>query len=420
MPHIHGRSGERYRQEFFRVRGYANWRSKGNEEHLTIYLYRDTGYLPVLLMTLLSQLRQVLPCFPFSGKNRNQSHQDLEKGLPTNSSERATHTLGGDGAGLLPATSTGPTSGDAAYESHSGFEAKFNCSHSRKRTGVPQVTSMRAASYLRRPWQAATAIPIPRLRLAYLWHLITSLCLCSMLSNKSRSGLDETTRLLDTMCAERATNRCRTDAYTSLTQQPVMNSADCENISMLGGGSHMVASSRDSSIFGSSIGRCVVCMTELMPLPPGYIVLAGMQGSPAMRRALARIRQPELDQTWMAVASSIKAANLDKPTEIIRYLDQDLPALPIMDHEWSPPHPECNKTSRAIAAIMDETLYFPFRLIPFAVLRDAAAYGNYTDLFTDLLRGITHVYNELCRLFIKYPKLRGLYEEAKTVFLSQI
>jgi hypothetical protein len=125
----------------------------------------------------------------------------------------------------------------------------------------------------------------------------------------------------------------------------------------------------------------------------------------------------------MAVTSSIKDGHwvsiLDKPTDIIQYFDLDLPDLPIIDPEWSPPHPESNKTSRAIAAIMDETLYFPFCLIPFAVLRDAVAYGNYTDLFTDLLDRIMYVYNELCRLFIKYPKLRGLYKEAKTVFLSQ-
>lgn len=406
------------------VRGYAKWRSGHNEEDLAVYLSQDIGTLSLLSMALLSQLRQLLLCFPLSSRKRNQSHLDLEKGLPRSTREGDTPpTSGGYRAGLLAANGVEPAP-SVEYEPNSDLGAEIDCDHSKKRVCPSQVTSIKAAFHQKRilHGQWVTATSIPQLGLAYLWSVLPSLCLCGMLSNKPRSGLDERTHLLGSTCAERATTLCRTDTLTSLNARPVVDSVGCDTISMLESTPHIVASPQDSNILRSSLYSCVICETELIPPPPDYIVLVLMQGSPKMRRALAQIRLPEWDETWTAVASSIKgqyrASNLDKPINDIQQFDPDLPDLPIMDLNWSPPRPYYNK--RAIAAIIDETLYFPFRLIPFAVFRDAAAYGHYTDLFMDVLNGITHVYNELCKLFIEYPEQRGVYEEAKTVFLSQI
>lgn len=429
-PHI--RSGERHRQEFFRLRGYPNWRSEGNEEDLAIYLRQDTGYLPLLLMALLSQLQQLLPCFPFPAKNRNRTTQDLEKGLPAGLLGKDTCTSSEDGAGLRPAADMEPTSKTVVYESHSGFGAEVN----RRRTDAPQVESLRTMALCPKRWPWATGIAMPRLGLA---HLLSSLCLCSASSYKSVSGVDERTHLLEARCTETAVNPCQIEAYASLNQRPVMDSVESQNISRLDGGHFLVAivdesgKQYDHNHLKPSTSITTTTTTTMtksnanaltaahrQPLRPvdGNVIMRTLPQSPFLYDKQNASPRPRMSGGSLLTPRVVGVP--PSSTDLIRKFGLDLPELPIMDQHWSPPCPESNNTSRAIAAIMDETLYFPFRLIPFAVLRDAAAHGNYTDLFMDLLNGITHVYNELCKLFIKYPKQRRLYEEAKTVFLSRI
>lgn len=137
--------------------------------------------------------------------------------------------------------------------------------------------------------------------------------------------------------------------------------------------------------------------TRMLSSPSGinnfYLLLSLTHGSPEIRKKLRLIGRPPVCQ----------------PEPL-------LPCLPIMDPQWTPPSLKSDTTPGDVANIMDEAIFYFFRLTPFFVWRDAP-YGNpdYLKLIADLCRGINRIYTSLRRLFREHPEQRAIYAKAKEV-----
>ena len=248
----------------------------------------------------------------------------------------------------------------------------------------------------------------------------SSLCLCGPLNEKSTYlDPDEKTQPLGPIHAENCPTPSQTDYQPSTNQLPEMELPMKYGIPKAAGGVQIMPPTNSDSLY-SGVDTCSLNSFSMMDNQSlscsDQCLLTGhhrWQGSISSRDICAKEDVGGLDITLSlpGVQSATKAL------EVILRADPKPPQLPIVDLEWKPPGTDSNSSAKTVAAIMDGTLSFPFRIIQFVEFRDAFAYGRYSERIIDVLYGISYVYYMLRQLFTEHPEQRAVFQKAKKVFL---
>jgi hypothetical protein len=372
LPHTYGPMLVRKLADFFRFREYPKWRSDGNVDDLAFYLNRQNrmllpahnGSWPVFVTVLAFLWQQLFLCLGFTARlAAARRHRDLESGLQVNTKESPVMSDPEEKRHRLP-FSVDLKSVISSSKSCKSWKDKIRtCSFEVRRAG---------ASYNRIPnWKWDNLFSIPRRVLAYLWFLVSSLCLYDFWNDKPfSSDPDEHLYLLDLTYTEHASAL----ANKILSALPEAN------------------------------GRHVLLLT---------------QGPPKVQMASAKILLHQWSLGYGQISSGnadhqLKLSDLNEPEDLIRQIGPELPQLPLMDPRWSPPGPDSNMTTKEIAGTIDSVMSLPFYLIPFAEFR-LVAYGHDSELVGDVLNGIFNARCKLCQLLVQYPELRRIYTEVKKV-----
>lgn len=439
LPPPVGLRSEQEQQDFFSVRKYTQWLSKGCREGLTSYKCRDSGPRRLLGDTILGQetfmalssfLQPIFPCLPllgFSHGTGNWSHLGPAKGLPVAIPESPVALACEENESKPDTTAVEPVNRINDHEFFNHLEKKKTVDCNRLLVGAPhlQIGSPRPQPHYSIALQLNNGVSMLRRAVTYACCLFPS----------RRPSLDETTCLLKPASTERHLPSSLADPRTFLIQPSAAPLPKEYGISKLGGlpirpdwdasyygvdaplpclNGNLSASGRYQYLFpctDNSLHRSTLFTTDWafsalrspIDINNCHIPLILMQGPPEVRNSLTR----------MLRASHGKAA-LDIDEDILQQAKPVLPHLPIMDPNWRPPGRDLNMSPEELAMTMDVVCFYPFQVVSFPFFRDTV-YGARLEPVKDIVKGFACMRDKLSQLFTTHPDKRALYEEAKKV-----
>ena len=341
----------------------------------------------------------------------NGSQLGLENGPRVITQESAVTSVTQETSPRRP-SSVGLETSVSAPKSYSfkGGGEDVSCHLSKKRICLLEASPVRESLCYNWSW-AKTFSTLPRGIVSSCFSF-SSLCVCGPLNEKSTYlDPDEKTHPLGPIHADNGPTPSHTDSHLSPNQPPEMELPMYCGISNPADSVQVMSPSNIASLYSGadtcSLNSSVMMDNQSLSRSDQCLLLGDHLGMGS-----------QMDDQWQGSMSSRDIwANATEALEVILRADLKPPQLPIMDPKWKPPRPGSNISAKNIAAIMDGTLSFPFRIIQFIEFRDAFAYGRHSERITDVLHGISHVYHMLRQLFTGHPKQRALFQKAKEVFL---